>query len=1375
MTFTTKFNLKYNKPQWKPTLRHRLPYLLIVFLIVAIQPLVGFAYNMRQTSNSDGLSNSAILSLCCDDNGYLWVGTCDGVNIADGTSINPFSSIYPGQTLSGNIIENIHNGGDGRIWVLTNYALDLVDTKNRTVNTFPLFHGQELMCSDADGRLYVLAEDSKLYRYDSRESADFVCLGSLDQTFTDVICLTIRGNSLWLSAKDGISLYDTDKLREASRGKIEPDRKLAETSAVFSNAQNGKFFIITPDGFIAEISTDGSINKITNISSTLASHGRVSSLLRDRQGHFFISFSTDGAIRVGLNTDGEYEVVDLGLQVGVFCLEQSPDQNVVWIGSDCRGVYTYWDDMYSIRSYDFTAFNKKISHPVRAIHIDRQKNLWLGTKGDGLLKISDINEFYPDPDLDNGLLFTSANSSLRHNSVYSFCESSRPVLWIGTEEGLNYYNYKDNRLHSINNHPQIRYIHRIYEENDSTLWLCTLGNGVIKASITGSQAYPVISHLKFYKTEDKAISSNNFFSMTVDENGKLYFCNRGLGMFEIKDDKLTSIPLKSEIGVNAVADVFDAHKENDVLWIGTGYGLIKSWSEGEKHIFGLENGFANNTIHKIIRVNDGDIWMSTNKGLIRFNPNNDESEAYGRNYGLTVTEYSDGAGFYTGNTLIFGGINGITFVNTKHKYTEPNPFIPQLSLLKLNVMGQGVSIVDHLKSNNGKTTLTFKANQNHFSLTFAAHDFINAYNYTYYYTLDGQKWINNGPNPTISFNEMTYGKYNLAVKYINRVTGVEGVPYSLEIAVQSPWYLSTIAEILYLLLFIAIIGFGVYSSLRRQKKKQEEKMMRLEQAHREDVYEEKLKFFTNITHEFCTPLTLIYGPCERMLTYSGSDEYIRKYVELIRSNAERLNTLIQELIDFRRIETGNKVLKPVRVGVSELCNDIMHSFSELAERNNVNFINEITPDLAWNSDFGCLRKILTNLISNAFKYTPTEGTIKVNVRICDDNLRISVFNTGKGLRKEDKERIFNRYSVLDNIEKNAVKGLSSRNGLGMAICHSMVDLLKGSITIESEVGRFADFIITLPGLELPDNATTDNAKIDTESQPKAVNITDIAATSPIEISTESVTKPTNKSVETILVVDDNKEILFLLRDSMTDYNVKTAESVDEALSIIRQTPPDIIISDIMMPGTDGVTFARMIKSNKHTMHIPLVLLSAKTSNEERIEGLESGADAYIGKPFSLRYLKAVVKRLIDNKSHLREYYNTAASTYQYNDGRLLHNEDKDYLEKIVSFIEENIDNSELSPEQLATHMKTSVRNLYRKFKELDQPSPNDFIKNLRINFAAKLLLTTSMTVQEIIYRSGFTNRSHFYKEFDKRFNMTPKDYRTANSGKDTSLDSNSEK
>lgn len=1356
--------------------------LILTVLIIIFSRIDIDAYNMRQTISGDGLSNSAILSLCLDSNGYLWIGTCDGVNISDGTNIHTFRSLYPGCTLSGNIIEMIKKGDGKKMWILSNYSLDLFDGEDWSVTTFPQFHGQEKIFVDATGETFVLTEDSHIHMFDSSaQSQGFVDMGVVDRSYHDILCITLREGNLWIVSKNDISICSLSDINSSKGGRVKLSKKLSEIHLRYAKTQDDDIFVITHEGDLCNIDSYGKIHKIVSLGNELSNKGKISDLVHDRQGNYFISFSTDGVLRIGLDEEKQLQAVDLGLNVGVFCLAGSPTQDVVWIGSDCQGIYTFWDDRYSIRSYDFTCFGNKISHPVRAIFHDDFKNLWVGTKGDGLLKIPDVDPYHPKSSLDKGYLFTSSNSQLLHNSVFSFCGSVRPILWIGTEEGVNYYNYETNKLVRLCDHNKIKYIHAIYEENDTTLWLCSLGNGVIKVTLASGRGTPEMMGVKVYSLDDGKLSSNAFFSLSVTEDKRILFCNRGRGVFEVKDESLKAIPFKSDFGTNMVNDVFVAIKKKDVLWLGTGYGLIKSWPGGEQHFYGKADGFANNTIHDMLLDNSGDLWISTNAGIVNFHTAEGTGMTFDHKYGLDVTEYSDGAAYYDGKVMIFGGINGMTFISRHLTYVAPPEYKPGLSFMTLSISGTEVPMVDYLKASDGQSTLVLGPEENYFSVRVAAPDFIDSHNYVYSYTLDGVNWINNGSETLISFNGMSYGTYVLTAKYLNLATGIESEPSKLKIIVKSPWYLSGWAKTVYLLIVLLIILALVWLYIRRQREKQTEEVKKLEQAHKENLYEEKLKFFTNITHEFCTPLTLIYGPCERIFDYPGSDDYIKRYIGLVRTNAERLNTLIQELIDFRRIETGNKPVVLTKVGISEVCSDIVTSFAELADRNSITLIDEIRPGIDWNTDFSCLRKIVTNLISNAFKYTPTGGTIKISLEVTNDRLRLSVYNTGKGISEQEKLRIFNRYSVLDNVEENAVKGLSSRNGLGLAICHSMVDMLKGTISIESEVGKFADFIVELPHLELsesqqqPENKlnSVDPVKVETPAPALSIAtpVTDASAEEKIITSShKEFCGNVSDGRARILVVDDNRDILLLLRDVLSDFDVDVAESADDALVILRQTPPDLIVSDIMMPGTDGIAFAKVVKQNRHTMHIPLVLLSAKTSNQEKVEGLESGADAYIAKPFSNDYLKAVVKRLLENRRYLREYFTTGASAFEYTEGKLMHREDKEFLERISAFIDEHVEDEDLSPEKLATHMTISVRNLYRKFKELDQLPPNDYIKYRRISFAARLLVTTSATVQEIIYRSGFNNRSHFYKEFDKRFGMTPKSYRAANASKDLSLD-----
>lgn len=1355
-------------------------FVSIFFMWAAVSDAVA-AYNVRKTTNADGLSNSAILSLCYDAEGFLWIGTCDGVNIYDGSTVRPFSEMFPGMQLDGNIVEGLRSLQDGSILIQTNYGLNLVNKNGTDMHSFPQFHGQERITHDAEGNVFLFAEDKKIYYYRHGATPDFKPLLATGHSLHDIRYFMWRDNSLWIITGDGIMVYGINAGKDGSYV-LKKGKKMLTLPIVFATGDD-ELFIVTADNAIYSVGLDGKMTFLADMTEEMVRRGKISDIIRDLNRDIFVSFGTDGLVKLTFDNSECKKIEDLGITSGVFCLERSPVQDVVWAGSDCQGLYSFLGDKHSLYSYSLQELSPSLSHPVRAIYIDHANSLWIGTKGDGLLRIDGVGHDVAIPAGGRRVFFNHANSALLHNEVYALAPSSKPLLWIATDGGVNYFDYRDQSVKALPGGDKIKNIHGIYEENDSTLWFATLGWGVVKAVVGGTPQAPALKSFKHYYAGDGSFTSNYFFSLAASDDGRLFFANRGMGAFEVVGDSLKMISMRNDYGTRTVRDIFSVLPVGDTLWLGSGHGLLRLADGKEQLFYGAKAGFINSTIHDIREGNDSQIWISTNKGIVKFNPATNEAQSYDRSSGLAVMEYSDGAAFKTDEAIIFGGIDGISVVSKNPDFIEYSAYNPLLSPRVLNISGENVPLAEFITHKAGKNRLTLSARQNHFSVTFTAPDFMNSANYTFYYSLDGKNWINNGLNNTVSFNEMDYGDYNLSVKYLNRATNTESEPYELSISVLPPWYLSAWAKIVYMLIIVGVIGFVLYSYVKRQRRRQEEQIDRMKRQHKEDVYEEKLRFFTNITHEFCTPLTLMYGPCERIMSYPGSDDYIKKYVRLVQNNTERLNNLIQELIDFRRMETGHKRLKIARFNVSDLCCDIMHSFSDLSERNNIDFKNEITPDIEWNSDFECIRKTMTNLISNAFKYTPVGGCISVRACVEGDSLKLSVYNTGKGIREEDKASIFNRYSVLDNVEENAVKGLSSRNGLGLAICHSMVEMLSGRIDIDSVVGSYACFIVTLPELAIPvsesceaprlapeenveerKNVLTENESV-TEKKaedsltrlPKTVKKTSSLP------SKEDITKPQ------ILVIDDNKEILALLSDGLGDYNVVTAESAEEGLWMLKQSVPDLIITDIMMPGTDGIQLTRQIKGNRHTMYVPLIILSAKNTNEEKIEGIGSGADVYIGKPFSFTYLKAVVARLLENRERLKEYYNSSASAFNYSEGKLISREEKETIQQINEFIDSRIDDGELTPEEVAEHMQCSLRNLYRRFKELGLSSPNDHIKTRRIYLAAKLLVTTSLTVQEIIFRCGFSNRSHFYREFDKHFSMTPKDYRMANKTKDEVL------
>lgn len=1336
-------------------------YTLLISLL--IQASVLYGYNLRQISNTDGLSNSAVLSIYQDNEGFLWFGTCDGMNLYDGLDISRLA-FSDGKSLSGNIIEDIMETENSTFWIQTNYGLNKVEKHKRRITDYSQFQGGYILKKNKLNDVFILAENNMVY-YTNSYSEEFHKLSINNLNRNDIIDIHISDRYLWAFSTKGIYKYQLE-VNEQHIYTIKDSTVISETPLLYSFTNDNIAYIVDNQYDLYEYNVEHNQKKhISNLSKEITERGTISDIIKDNN-LFFVAFKTNGVIKL-IPQEGNYLIEDIGIKSGIFCLLKDRNQDIVWIGTDGQGVYIYSNGPYSIRSITYNDLNFNIAKPIRSIFLDKENSLWLGTKGEGILKIHNYDVRKNTLNYHTELITTN-NSKLLDNSVYAFAESSRPLFWIGNDEGINYYSYTEKCIKRIFCEKPIKYIHSIYEEKDSILWISTVGTGIIRAVIEGTPQEPKLTHITRYTIDNANFSSNYFFTLHHDNKGSLFFGNRGYGTFLMNNGRLRPILLKGSYTDKTVNDVFAIIKEDSALWLGTGYGLIKQ-NETDEWCFNKKNGFLNSTIHAMLKDNSGNIWITTNGGLIRFHTGNNEFQSYNRLNGLNIIEFSDGASFKTQDALFFGGINGLAIIQENPSYNTKSNYMPPIRFTRLNILGKEKNLYDFIQKDNDKSKLVLEYNQNYFSISFIAMDYINSNNYSYLYKI-GKKdaeWIDNGFSNSVSFTQMSPGDYTLYIKYKNRTTGKESTVYTMLIHIRPPWYLSNTAILAYQILLLTFIIILIRIWMLKQQRKHTQMLAQLEQVHKEEVYEEKLRFFTNITHEFCTPLTLIYGPCERILAYENTDSFIRKYIMLIKSNTERLNALIQEVIDFRRIETGHKTRNVQHLYVSEICNDILASFSDMAEQNKIKFENLIDPDIYWNTDYGCFTKIVNNLISNAFKYTPIEGVIRISLKVENEQLRFSVYNTGKGIKKENMELIFNRYSILDNIEENAVKGLSSRNGLGMAICHSMVELLEGNIQIESEVNRYAEFIVSLPGQELSPEIQKISEVSGVETQNQV--ITNPVAGTRIEIPSSEKENEQPKDKAQVLVIDDNIEILTLIQETLSNYKVTTAKSAEEGLEILKKEYPELIITDVMMPGTDGIELTKQIKQNKHTMHIPLIILSAKNTNEEKIEGLESGADAYIGKPFNINYLKAIVDRFIENKNKIKEYYNSSACAYEFSNGQLMQKEDKDFLLSVTQFINENIDNADLTPEDLANHLQISTRNLYRKFKELEQLSPKDFIKDYKITFAAKLLRTTTLTVQEIIYRCGFNNRSHFYKEFDKRFQITPKDYRSANKLKDDSL------
>lgn len=1335
--------------------RHYFPQVSLLICILCCFPHLIHAYSLRQFSNKNGLSNSAILSLYQDHQGVIWIGSCDGLNIFDGTNIHVYNPANPTKaSLSGNLINDIMETEKEVLWIQTNYGLDRLDTKHQTSKSFTEFKDKNYMAKSRDNDLFIVKDDGYIYYYQPEKQL-FQKLEVPQIAFGHVLSTIIdENNILWIFTSDNDTRsYQINKNKEGIT--LTPNNLFKHPEQLlWAFAEEDLVYFIDKTYSLYEYDFGNQQQYfIADLKAEVETRGEVSSIIK-QQNDYYIGFKSSGLIVLKYMSDQKikYQMQDTEIHSGIFCLMKDKYQDIVWIGTDGQGVYMYFNDAFSITNTLLDTPVYQINNPVRTVYYDEEQTLWIGTKGGGILRIRNYS-----PETNTAVSFdriSISNSTLTDNTVYCFAPGSANRLWIGTENGLNYYSYQNKQLKAftvIADGKKVKYVHSINELNDTTLWVSTVGEGIVKVILDKAGSSPSVKSATRIVLDDGRMASNYFFTSFQENDSILWFGNRGYGAYRlnVETEQLTPYRFDNVVNSQTANDIFAIYKNEKGYWLGTSSGLLH-FNEDYSHYHDRADLFSNNTVHGILEDQQNNLWISTNQGLVRFNPKTNTGQTYDRENGLEVTEFSDGA-FYKDlrtETLFFGGTNG--FVTVKPNAYIMADYMPQINLKGLSIFGKEYNIHDFLHDKKGKKILQLDYSQNFFCIDFMAIDYINGNNYSYSYKLDevSSQWIESGISASAIFSNLAPGQYTLLVKYKNNMNGKECEPQKLLIQITPPWYLSNWAYILYFILIALFCILAVYRIVHQYRRKQHRMIEKLNREKKEEVYESKLRFFTNITHEFCTPLTLIYGPCEKILAYPQSDSYIRKYGKMIQQNTEKLNGLILELLEFRRLETGHKVLSIQRLSVSDKLRNIAESFCELAENKNLNYRLDIEPDIEWNTDISCFSKIVNNLISNAFKYTPEEGNITIGLKVENQLLTLNISNSGKGIAKENLAKIFDRYKILDSFEMN---GKNSRNGLGLAICKNMVTLLNGEINVSSIQNEITTFTVTLPELS-PTAQEAETPQKVYETGPLNTN------TEPMELEQTAVNFDTSK--HTVMIIDDDPSMLWFVSEIFVDkYNVLSFNNAAEALASLELKQPDLIISDVMMPEIDGLSFAQKIKQNKLWSHIPLILLSALHHEDDQVKGIEAGAEVYVTKPFNVKYLEKVVYRLIKRESDLKEYYSSIFSSFKVENGNCIHKEDQEFLDKVIETIEKNITNPDLSVELLSSDLGYSTRQFYRKLKPITDKSPADIIKEYRLTMAERLLLTKNYTIEEIMDKTGFNNRGTFYKLFSQRFGMPPRQYR----------------
>jgi len=1334
-------------------------------------------YDIVNLTNNDGLSNSSINTINQDANGLLWFGTWDGLNVYNGREFKVYKP-DPANTLSisNNIIRDIVEEQKNILWIATDRGINRLD---KSKNTFERFFVDSDNQTIATEHSFFIAKNSSNHIFAAvYEQGVYFFNPQIHQFELLNAAKNFRIKKIFFDLDDNLWLYTEEKVlfkivfKKGNSGKpgienIVHFKHLKDIESVFYHANN-EIWMQTPDEKLYSYRISEGI--LTDYPVGNQNIGIFRSML------FFDNYQLWGTVNGLFRFDLKTKKIESVLaNVSVLSLFGAT-QEIILVGTDMQGVWQLSPSREKFQTYSAENITSFGNSAVRTFFEDHNRNLWVGTKGRGIYIFRHKGEVLESK---YSQQFTTANGLLS-NSVFTIVEGQKSEYWIGTDgRGINYYDTKTKKINtlyvsdSLQRKVNLSSVYSILPDETNTLWVGTSGYGMYKLEIDRStKPFSIKKYTQFiYKTGNPSSLSNNIVYSIIRENADfLWIATRGGGLnrFNCQTEKFQNYRYCSN-SPNCISsdDILCLYKDTKgFLWAGTSMGLNKLLRfEKGKPVFSRyteKEGMPNNTIHGILEDKSHDLWLSTNKGLAKLiqDRSNSRIVSYFKKDGLQNNEFSDGA-FYKSpysQHFYFGGISGFNRFNPLD--ISHSSYMPTLLLDAFFVDNIESNLTDFVKQKKNGEILVLSYKNKSFSFRFIPLDYLSGSKCEISYLLEGfqKDWVQLGTSNTIVFTNLPRGNYILKVRCSNADKIWSEKYYTLPIKMLPPWWTSIFAFFCYaVLLFLLLLGIlrFVKSQLTVRN---DIKMKELEKQKIEEIHQAKLRFFTNIAHEFSNSLTLIYGPCEQLLRTHTTDGYTRKYINIIKSNSERMQKLIQQLIEFRKAETGHLRLEIERVDIPELLKYVLDNFMDVLEQKKIQYNLVFSPTkIIWQTDRDSVEKIVFNLISNAVKYTPSEEKIDIQVETKENLLFIRVTNTGVGIKPTYQQSIFDRFEVLDRFERQVAKGLETRNGIGLALCKNIVEVLNGNIEVESDGETFTSFVVSLPEQAVEISVT-----------PKRHESTSPASMNPEMIENETTGKtllsiPDIKKEGLILVIDDEKEIRELVSDFLSEhYEIAEAANGHEAIELMRIRMPLLIICDIIMPEMSGVEFVKIMKEQELTRHLPIVLLSSKSSVESQIEGLEVGADAYLSKPFHPRHLEALIESLLHRNKAILDYSESTYAALEQFEGKLVHKEDKELMLHITRIIHEHIDNETISLDFIASEMAMSKMQLYRKIKELISQTPTEYIRSIRLKQAEKLLKSTNKTVQEIMYLCGFNNKAYFYREFAKKYHLTPKEYRNQN-------------
>ncbi len=1344
----------------------------------------GQAIRFTVLTSHDGLLSNTINAIIKDHYGFLWFATADGLDRFDGMEHKAYR-FDPGDKSGyrSKEVTSIYEDSAGRLWVGTmGGGLYYLDRSHDQFLTYAeadsggyLAHSYiKSIYGDNYGRLWIgtitgvcvldpATKKEILYRPDK---------GKNGRLRSGIVLCIFRDSQMrmWVGTDEGLYLYD-----KRSDGFIAFKHEDAAAPGIPAGAVNtiaecqGRLWIGTDNGLCSlspDLNTFGIYRYSPSDANTLS-------------GNLIYSIAADGD-KIWVGAEGGLDIIDPASgnvrrfyhddrdkfsvnSKSIRCIYIDP-KGIYWLGTYQGGVDKYDRNLTLFNSRQNNAYDPGgLNAPfVSSFAEGKDGDIFVGTDGGGL------NLFHVNSGLFSHIAIKAKEKS---NSaglpILSMMLDHNQQLWIGTfQDGLFIYNTQTGRYEQLNAgkddlHLNHNDIFCLKETKNGQVWIGTNGGGVnVFNPITKT-------FLKYVPAPaspgDRPLPVNGYIrAIEEDHKGNIWIGTYGSGIavlnpvsqkFQVYNNKNTGM------AIDRVFSLLQDHNGN--MWIGTaGDGLFCLHVKDAKFsAYSAPEGLPDGVVHKVLEDNSGNIWLSTNKGICTLNTSLKKFIYYSAYNGLQNDAFLDGSGLKTSKgALFFGGADGFNYIEPQQE-VKRNANVPPvfLTALKINnniVKPAGNQAIKQDISVAKQIDLDYKQD---FSISYAAINFTLPQQNRYAYRLKGfnKSWNYVGSTTTAYYTNLDPGEYLFMVRACNNDRIWNNTGAQIRIIIHPPLWMTWYAYLMYGLVALGILLLIRHRGIKKVKEKLalEQERKEAERLHELDLM--KIKFLTNLSHEFRTPISLIMAPADKLMT-EHSDQQTTGQLAVIRRNARRLLNLVNQLLDFRKLEEQELKLSVGEGEIISFVSDVIDSFHDLSESRNIHFRFDAPQEkLFVRFDHDKVERILFNLLSNAFKFTLPGGTVAVNVikhataspqKIV---LELKISDTGIGVDPNRKNLIFKRfYQAPDTNSGN----LNPGSGIGLSITKEFVEMHDGSISVDSEIGKGSVFSVLLP-LEIFAEST---AAAEPANQPNLKEKEQRAKRAGLAAGEMPV----------VLIVEDNDEFRYYIKDNLKgQYKVVEAanglEGWDKALSC----HPDMIISDITMPHMDGITLSKKIKADKRTSHIPFILLTARTREDEQLKGLESGANDYLTKPFNFEILNVKIKNLLHLNTMLKNTY-TRQLKVVHPDIEVESSREK-FLGNVIKYIENNLNNPKFSVVDLSEHLAMSRAALYTKIFELTGLPPVEFIRSYKLDRAAILLLKTDLTVSQIAYEAGFATPHYFSRSFKEKFHMLPTEYRKAEKSSET--------